>query len=253
MIARTASTLAPLLLVVATAAHSVDITTCFQTVPTGEVGVLQADLDCGDGSGGPNVTVERGARLLLNGHTISGGVYGIATGEAPGAVKIEGPGEIAGVANGGDQGCGIVTFTKAIVRDVVVRNSRCGIFRPNNYPIRIKDLTLQDNELDGILSNAEEPGNGRIIADRLIADGNGGIAIRVPGKLVLRDSTITGNGVGGIRHTGARHAVIRDTTLTGNGFAGDVAALVAPRFLNSTCDASQDIDDGGTLGICTGD
>ena len=253
MIARTVSILAPLLLAAATAAHAVDITACHQTVPRGEVGILQADLDCGDGSGGPNVTVEGGARLLLNGHTISAGVYGIATGEAPGAVKIEGPGEIVGVANGGEQGCGIVTFTKAIVRDVVVRDSRCGIFRPNNFPIRIKDVTLQGNELDGILSNAEEPGNGRIIADRLTADANGGVAVRAPGRLVLRDSTITGNGVGGIRHTGARHAVIRDTTLTGNGFAGDVAALVAPRFLNSTCGASQDIDSGGTLGICTGD
>ena len=64
-----------LLSVVLRPAHAIDVTACGTVVPEGDVGVLQVDLDCGVLPVG--VTLSKGARLDLNGHTLRGGARGV--------------------------------------------------------------------------------------------------------------------------------------------------------------------------------
>ena len=80
--------------VLASSAHAFDVTGCGQLVPAGQVGVLQADLDCSATSGNcfddpargcardpgctdaqcPGVVVRKDATLQMNGHTVANGV-----------------------------------------------------------------------------------------------------------------------------------------------------------------------------------
>jgi hypothetical protein len=87
--------------VLATRVWSMDITTCEQYVPGGTTGVLQVDLDCPDAYPGA-VLMGTGAKLLLNGHSITGGAAGT---DGVGRYAVFGPGEIVG--SGGF--CGIHT------------------------------------------------------------------------------------------------------------------------------------------------
>jgi hypothetical protein len=92
------------MLIAAAPAWGIDITTCNTTIPAGETGVLQVDLDCAPTSV-PAVQVLTKAVLDLNGHSLRGGptaptVLGAkdATGAGPANFTIVGPGEIAGTA-----------------------------------------------------------------------------------------------------------------------------------------------------------
>src|SRR5512138_517192 len=93
----------PILLLLARTAHALDVTTCDQTVPSFEVGVLQTDLVCpnpntlegciGAGSGAPAaVRLEANATLQMNGHSITGGCFGVRsfTGSARHRIAIQG-------------------------------------------------------------------------------------------------------------------------------------------------------------------
>ena len=84
-------------------ALGIDVTACNTTVPKGETGVVQTDLDCTN-TAAPAVRLLRGAVLELNGHTVAGGPGFptiVGTKDAlsdfePGRFTIRGPGTIAG-------------------------------------------------------------------------------------------------------------------------------------------------------------
>jgi hypothetical protein len=137
-----------LLLSGATGASALDVTACGQTVPAGETGVLQGDLDCATSSGScflfptdpqpePNaacssddecgggvhsgtgfcaragVLLERRATLQMNGHTLSG-----AGVRCDGPCSVSGPGEIVA-----SNGFGIEGTRNVRVRGVTVRDA----------------------------------------------------------------------------------------------------------------------------------
>jgi Right handed beta helix region len=263
----------------APAAHAYDVTTCYQTVPSGQTGVLQNDIVC-DGSMGPNVNVGRHAKLLLNGHSISGGYIGIATDPGNiGRAQIRGPGEIFGVTGGGGPfGCAISTAGKASISDVTLHDNDCGITRVYNFSMKLDGVTITNNATDGIRIYGplpSGPGKGQLTGRNLTVTMNGGGGIFNDGTLNLRDSTISGNGGDGIDahafrfslhnvtvndnggagllSTRTHPGVLKKSTLTGNGAAGDIAAPVAPKLPGSTCGISVDTDSGGSLHICAGD
>jgi hypothetical protein len=102
-----------LLLVARLADAAIYITTCGQTVPSFNVGVLLADLVCpnpntaegclASPSASPaGVTLEANAILEMNGHSITGGCFGVRalTDSARRVVGITGPGTISGAFYG---------------------------------------------------------------------------------------------------------------------------------------------------------
>jgi hypothetical protein len=61
---------------------------------------------------------------------------------------------------------------------------------------------------------------------------------------------VMGNGAAGVVST-AKSIQVRNGTLTGNGPGGDVASFRRSRLVDSTCDHSVDLRNGGSLGICS--
>jgi hypothetical protein len=256
-----------------------DVTECYQSVPAGEVGVLRNTIGC-DGGGGPNVTVGRGATLLLNNYTISGGYIGVATDPGGARAKIIGPGIIIG-ASGDPFGCGIAPSGKVFIKDVILHDNHRGIVNIYDFAMKLEHVTIANNDAEGITSyfgsmgNGIGPGNGQITGRDLIVTGNGGDGVVGFGKLDLQGGTVSDNVGAGIRSRGrtfslrgiavnrngetgmvstsAKPGRIKDATLTANGSGGDVAAPVPPKLRASTCEHSVDLDSGGTLGICSGD
>jgi hypothetical protein len=256
-----------------------DVTECYQRVPAGEIGVVRNTIGC-DGSGGPNVTVGRGATLLLNNHLISGGYIGVATDPGGARAKIIGPGNIVG-ATGDPFGCGIAPSGKVLIKDVTLHDNRRGIVSIYDFAMKLEHVTIANNDAEGITSYAGSlggvigPGHGQITGRDMIVTGNAGAGIVAFGKLTLRDGTVSGNGGAGIRSEGrtftlqgvdvngngeagimstsVRPGRIKASTLMGNGTGGDIAAPVPPKLTASSCEHSVDTDSGGTLGICSGD
>ena len=238
------------ILLFAASVQAVDITACYQTVHQHEVGVLQVDLVC-DGSGGPAIVVQRGGRLMLNGHSVSGRFIGIAT-DPGGRSRIEGPGEVLGAAAAGNLGCGISTTNLAEISNVVIHDNDCGITNYYNSPLRLTDVTVMNNARDGIAPTLAGPFSGKLKGTNLIVTGNGGVGIRVLGGATLEGLVATGNTQYGLELPTTHRAKLFDSQLTGNA-GGDVAAVRIPQLVRVTCDHSVNLGLGGTLGICTGD
>src|SRR5689334_23011134 len=86
--------LAAVTLLLPCSVFALDVTTCGQTVPTGDVGVLQADLsECVDG-----VVLADRAVLDMAGHAISASHLGVQC-IAP-RCAVHGPGDISGAVVG---------------------------------------------------------------------------------------------------------------------------------------------------------
>jgi hypothetical protein len=247
----------------ATPARGLDVVACSQSVPAGESGVLQADLDCSTSPIG--VYVEGGASLQLNGHAITGahhdplGSLGVA---CPAGCVVTGPGEVAGFDVG-------VTATNILeVNDLDVHDCGVGVTAPR---IRAANVTSNDNadfgfgfELlrgTGVTAN----GNGEygfygphLVATALTANGNteAGLSIfegmrgtnvavsgngtygMAVGRLVATGLTVTGNADVGIYATALR---LRDSDVTGNNGFGSGIDLVTdkpPRLLRTACGKS---------------
>lgn len=256
-------------------AQAFDVTECYQDVPDRETAILQTNLVCADN--GPNLTLGRGAKLLMNGHSISGGDVGILTtpGHSNRAVII-GPGEITG-AVGLPTGCAIVASTKVTIENVSLHDNGCGILSVYDSAMTLNGVTISNNAGKGITSQngGNGPGKGHITGRNLTVSANGSDGIEGFGKLTLRDSTISGNGGAGVRSHGRTFALrnvtisgntgaglastsvkpgkLKLSAVSGNGPEGDIAAPVAPKLVTSTCGTSVDTDSGGTLGICSDD
>ena len=241
--------------------------------------MLRNTIGC-DGSGGPNVSLSRGATLLLNNNTISGGYIGVGTDPGGRRTKIIGPGNIIG-ASGDTFGAGIAPSGKVFIKDVILHDNRRGIVSIYDFAMKLEHVTIANNDAEGItshfglLGSVPGPGNAQITGRDLIVTGNGGDGIVGYGKLALRGGTVSDNNGAGIRSHGrtftlqgvevsgnaeaglvstyAKPGRIKAATLTGNGSGGDIAAPVPPKLVVSTCEHSVDTDSGGTLGICSGD
>lgn len=235
--------------------HAADVTTCGQTILGGEVGTLVTDLDC-TGIPAAAVYMYPGATLQMNGHTLTGGLSGVATypGKRGGPTsRILGPGEITAMTGGSpNTGCAIFTANKVLVQDIDIHDNGCGIRVEYTFPLTLVDVRITDNDGDGV-SHGSVVGNGRVDVRDSVISGNAGVGVVTPGRITLRESSVTDNGAAGVvserRVVSGRNAVV-----TGNGAGGDVAAYGRAKLvLTSACDHSVDLKRGGTLGICAQD
>ena len=227
----------------AAVALATDVSTCYQTIAARDVAVLQTDLDCSMVPGsGPDVVLERGALLQLNGHRLLGGHIGVGSDPGGRRVIIEGPGEISGMT-----GCGISAEGPALVRNVQVHDNGCGITSIYTFSLKLEDVGVTNNAGDGVtyLSDVK---HGKVSGERVTISGNGGAGVRAPHTLSLEEASITGNGGGGA--IAGRTIRAQDSTLTGNGPSGDVATRRAI-LRNTTCEHSVDLATSGPLGVCS--
>ena len=233
-------------LMVATVAQATDVTVCGQTLHGGEIGELTANLDCG-GAPVVGVMMQAGSTLHMNGHSLTTAAIGVGTdpGKKGGPVtRITGPGAITGMT-----GCAIFASNKISVQSVDLHDNGCGIMSVYTFPNTLEDVSIAANTGDGV-NYVSTVGNGRIKGERVTVTDNGGVGLRSSGKITLEDAVVTGNVTAGVVST-AKSILVRNGTLTGNGSGGDVAAFRRSRLVDSTCDHSVDLRNGGSLGICS--
>ena len=212
-----------LVLLLASLAHAVDVTSCGQEVRDGDVGVLQADLVCPTDLVGPpyvGVQLDQDAVLQMNGHSITGQQLGVFCFRD---CTIVGPGEITGATSqaiGGGSGIHVtasdldihdnggiadVAGSRLTVTNVVARRNGYGI---RAQQLRATNLSIADNTGDAILvqkrfvgSDVTITGGGEggvtalsgVRATRLAITGTPGVGLFSRGSVVLRDSSVTGS------------------------------------------------------------
>ena len=232
-------------------AYAVDIISCGTVVPEHDVGVLQTDLDCGVLPVG--VTLQRSARLDLNGHTLHGGVHGVLADFARGHASVDGPGAVA------DADIGIITTggsssgNQAELRlaDVDVHDNVIGVFADR---LRLTRVTAQGNQ-HGLTANF------RVKGTDVVASDNAKFGVwSAAGAIKLKRLTATNNGWFGVMATQGGRVVLADSTVTGNaaGFGDiDVASARSPSLRNVVCGRSSDAFSvfvtGTSWGVCASD
>lgn len=254
--------LLPSILLLTNVAFALDITTCGQTVSSFEVGVLQADLVCpnpntADGclaaTGAPaGVELQERATLQLNGHTITGGCFGVhaflASARRP--VAIQGPGLITGAFYGvffagrltisdvtlDANGAGIVsphaaTNHSRIFATNVTANGSTGPFEGSGitaYRIDATSVTANGNVSAGITADS------RLKATGVIANDNA-YGVYSNGKVAIDGLTATNSTYYGVA---ARRLRLRNSTVTGSQSGIDLWTRSRPSTLAVTCDHS---------------
>jgi hypothetical protein len=262
---RTTTSVIISLIVLATRAMAVDVTTPGQTVVDGEVGMLTSDLVCSP----PNaIYLGNAATLALNGHVLDGCEVRATGFEGDTRrIAVRGPGEIR---HGGvhlDSG-------SLRIRDVAIHDApRDGIRGRDRSTVRADNVTVTGSVDNGIWA-------AKVVARRVTVSGSGtggplgyGIVgdarvdghdvtvtnnlndgIFTFGKLALRDAEVIGNGYDGVAGLAVK---LIDSTVTGNATdpdaAGDVVSQLPPRIKNSTCGTSVDSTTQGSWGVCAGD
>jgi hypothetical protein len=269
---------------------ALDVTSCGTTVPAGEVGELVADLDCTNGPGHcaddpaiscssagggfvdcPNsgcitygVHLAPSATLDMNGHTISGGDYGVLCRDFGCAVD-GGGGTIANeefsaiwLFGGGrltvshltihdtKRGSIVLAFfaSKLVLRDVTSYNS-AGI--GTNVDIDATDVSVAGSPPGGCGFGGSLQG-GKLRASNVQANYVSGT------RLKARNLTVDADCAQGIRIDGK-------ATLIGSSITGaqqvDVLTAKRPHLAHTTCGTSaQLLADGSvgpTWGVCAGD
>ena len=247
---------------------AVDVTSCGQYLRPGDVGTLQADIDCSgapeqcsqanvDSCGGDPSCTDAGcagimlgdrATVVLNGHTLTSGVVycvGKCTVVGPGTINDipANPGAIVGgrairvsggvAINGGEFGINSA-FGKVTASDVTISNSTTdGI---SGRFVRALNVQSSGNGRCGIISYR------RMSAQHVTTNNNvGGIdALR---GLTATDVVATGNSEVGIDEAQGG-AVLRDSTITGNGT--DIESQGTPRLIDTVCGTSN-------RGVCSQD
>jgi len=246
---------------------ALDITTCGTVVPKTEVGVLQADLDCGGLDG---VVLRRRATLDMNGHSISNATSAVScdNGGKGTRCKVTGPGSIDSSAFG----VRTVGKTKLTISDVTVTGCEQGIYGESfRMTLIATNVEASDNVQYGIRS-----GGARAKLTNVVANGNGqagvyifgGKAINVTANdnqwgfitakrrfrgtdITTNDNTETGfrsfhslrvaglqshgNGRGGLMHisggtTSSKKPIrLANASVTGNLFMGTPADIISVR------------------------
>jgi hypothetical protein len=163
---------------------------------------------------------------------------------------------------GGTEGVG-VGFRLKIVDSVVTGHSGPGIRSPIDANMRILRTDVSGNGEDGIQS---PNGPGRLTVKESTITNNALDGILFFGRMkIISGSTVTGNGLNGINSgdvINCENVTVRDSILTGNGIdascgvaqtCADVATCDFPSLSGTTCDTSYDTGSGfpGTnWGVC---
>jgi hypothetical protein len=271
--------LLPSILLVARLAHAaVSITTCGQTVPSFDVGVLQADLvcpnpntvdDCLAAAGPPaGVRLEANAVLQMNGHSITGGCFGVQafTGSARRSVAIAGPGMITGAFYGvyfvgrltisfvtlDGNGGGVVsphssTNKSRLFATGVSANNSVGPSEGSGlsaYRIDATSVITNGNVSSGLYADA------RLIANGVTANDNA-YGVYSPGGVAVDGLIATNNGLYGVA---ARRLRLRNATVTGSQSGIDLWTRSRPSTFAVTCDHSgSQTNPSIPWGVCTND
>jgi hypothetical protein len=267
-----------LALVTAVSASAGDITTCGQTVATGDIGELQNDLTCSTGEVG--VTLERAAKLRLNGHSITGGSAGVL-GPPAGRFEVRGPGTIAGAEVAGIY---VGPDASAKVSDLTIQGSYWGIegdpSAGSRSRVKAVDVIATGNTYIGIeavklvLRNVDASGNpglagiqgSRISGADVTASNNGtppatsgwGYGVVGFSRVRLRNLVATGNNQAGVLSI-AVPLVLDGAIVTGNngelGAGVDVQSIAFPHLRDVTCNLSDRWGVAGVQpwGVCSGD
>jgi hypothetical protein len=218
----------------------VQITACGDVVPRNSHGILMNDLDCTGFVGGivnSAISMERSSSLDLQGHTVTGGLFGIACSELCSGGNGTCSTDRCEITNGtvtGAEASGI-TGDRVTVRHVTASNNgEAGV--QGYHKARAYDSILTQNGYDGIFAWTVQ-------VERCTATGNGRAGVlggkrELSGNLThgisVRDSTVTGNGTSsecGTRNTCA-----------------DLMSSTRPRVRRSTCVSSA--SPGSTGGAC---
>jgi hypothetical protein len=278
--------LASLALLAPSISAAIDITTCGQTVPAGQVGEVLDDLDCGSGAYTAGVLLEGRATLRLNGHRINGPVTGgpVIAGIGNKA-KVLGPGEVdtndGGCIGGADIlvveggagidvhhchiGVGSVSLTLSNVtihdsafmgasairmkaRDVVAfGNGFGGLYASRSA--RVDNVTVSDHPVFGVEADDVSVKSSSVSGNARGVSGE---------RITISTSEITGNSEQGVN--GSNSVRVVRSTVTGNGFAPDEVGEAPHADLYSgdriavrrtTCGTSA--GPSGTLGVCAND
>lgn len=268
------------LLLSTSVSHAFDVSTCGLVVPAGEVGHLVGDLSC-PGTVEAGVTLEKGASLSLDGHSLlgdGGGRFGVA---CVGRCTVTGPGEV-----GFFDSC-LIAFTngKLTVRDLDVHHCTRGINAYKvlaidvdahhhaewafivGYDMKGRGVTADDNGLHGVYgrkvvledSAMRRNGSHAVSVDisfrgtNVTFEDNVGAGV-IGDKIKASGLNATGNGAGGVLASPSSLA-LRDSTLVGNaGF--DVGSERPPRLKDTTCDKSFKAPGavgGPSWGVCAQD
>ena len=225
-----------LYVLLASPALAVDITTCalgvpggtLETVPAGTVAVLQADLSGCHYA----VALEDNATLQLNNHVISDcGMFAVACRGR--RCTIEGPGEITG----GD--CNVYEDNALRNRRMTVRNvnmhDTSGALGGVGTRLRLENVIV--TRQSRILSGADAASRiavsgGVVVGTNVTVTDNIGLGIFASRRLILDDSTLTGN--------------------HGYGEDYDFVSIRRPRLVNVTCGVGVDGVDR-PWGLCAND
>jgi len=227
-----------------------DVTTCGQTVPPGEVGVLQTDLaGCDDG-----VFLANRAVLEMAGHAISASHLGVQCIDE--RCAVHGPGDISGAVVGiwGFYPTGRVDVSDVDIHDTPyagIENARRGTLA--NVTVRRAGFGAIDPEYSAGIYVDRLKGTNVTTADNAGYGVLGGTTVKVT---VL---TATGNGNAGL--AAQNHSVVRDSIITGNdGYERgvDLIAYRRPRVIDTTCGLSASPgptaeEPGPGWGVCAGD
>lgn len=252
----------------ATTTFALEIASCGQTVPAGEVGVLQTDLECLSATDG--VVLETHATLRMNGHAIRnvspfpGGPSGI---HCKDSCLVTGPGEIVGPFGHGIRGPkGTLIVEQLTIRDIygdgIEVSTRkglqgkvvaTGVTAQNNrgagvsaYRIRADQVSVTGNRGSGLSAHL-------INGDAVTADHNGGSGISALRRVKLSRLKAQENATAGVS---AVSCTLRDSTVTQNlwfGEAVDIVSQFRPRLTNTRCDRSRKLGSLSSWGVCTKD
>jgi len=254
-------------------ARALDIAACGQSVPDGETGVLQADLDCSADPAEAAVTLGNASTLDMNGHAIVAHDLGVSCGSdfhfvgctvrghgvAPSGIGDLSGGGIAGasrrvtvsdvtihdVASGGI----VVNQSLAATNVTVLRAGWTGIAA--NKKLTATNVVASDNASFGI----DSP---RVRGTNVTANGNtfSGVSCR---RCVLTGLVANGNGfnpfaVGAGAGVQGVRATLLNSTITGNAVDGvpvDIDTFGRPHLVGTTCDHSrQRKDTSRSWGVC---
>jgi hypothetical protein len=258
-----------LLLVVSAAEGASDITTCGQTVPSHQRGVLQADLDCPQPMAA--VQLEQASSLLLNGHRITTGWVGIFC-NGPGPHIVKGPGEITAPVGVVNQFAIEAAGGTVSVRDLVVHDNSTAIF--GDGKVSLRDVTIRDNWIAGTAQDGLDARGvtiennqhgflveGRLLLKDVVVKANGSGFKVIDGGVLATHAEIIDNGDIGIESDAGllQHRLVRlvDSTITGNdpGEGGiDIRSSTRPMLRNTVCGRSEPwAPPGITWGVCADD
>ena len=270
--------LLPSILLLARFAHALDITSCGQTVPSFEVGVLQADLvcpnpntadDCLAPTGPPTgVTLEANATLQLNGHSITGGCFGVSAlmDSLRDRIAIQGPGLITGAFYG------VYFIGRLTVSDLTLDGNGGGIISPH-VSTNHSRLSVTNVTANGSVGPFEGSGIAayRIEATSVTANGNVNAGIVAVSRLRGNAITTDGNAYGvyslrtvaieGLTATNntyygaaARRLRLRTGSVTGSQSGIDLWTRSRPSIVDVTCDHSgSQTNPSISWGVCAGD